>query len=78
MVADRRQMDSYTVLNLSAGINKDNWTLTLYANNVTDERGQLDFAFEYAIPPGFPLSGIDQTQDIIRPRSFGIHWSQRF
>ena len=77
MVEDRRQMDSYTLLNLSAGVNKDNWTLTLYANNVTDERGQLDFAFEYRIPPS-GLSGVDQTQTIIRPRSFGIRWSQRF
>lgn len=75
---DRRRMDSYTVLNLSAGIQKDNWSLTFYANNVTDERGQVDIFQEYILPPGYPVSGIDHRENIVRPRYFGISWAQRF
>jgi len=70
----RRYMDSYGVLNLSTGIEKDNWSLTLYANNVTDEKGQID-----KTDPGYySPSGQDDNQIWIRPRSFGIRWAQRF
>ncbi|HLF30841.1 MAG TPA: TonB-dependent receptor [Xanthomonadales bacterium] len=70
----RRKMDSYTVLNLSAGVERDNWSVTLYANNVTDERGLVDLSNPgYGVPPG-----LDWTENMIRPRNFGIRWSQRF
>jgi outer membrane receptor protein involved in Fe transport len=70
----RRYMDSYGVLNLSTGIEKENWSLTLYANNVTDEKGQIDIT-----DPGYySPSGQDYNQIWIRPRSFGIRWAQRF
>lgn len=70
----RDYMDSYGVLNLTAGIEKDNWTLTLYANNVADERGEIDI-----LDPGFfSPSGIDNNRNAVRPRSFGVRWAQRF
>jgi outer membrane receptor protein involved in Fe transport len=70
----RGYMDSYGVLNLSTGIEKDNWTLTLYASNVFDEGGQVDID-----DPGYPSpSGIDYTQGWIRPMTIGIRWSQMF
>jgi len=70
----RQEMDNYLLLNLSAGIDKGNWQLMFYFNNVTDERGQIDI-----LDPGyFSPSGIDYNQNIIRPRNFGIRWSQRF
>ncbi|MEJ8566918.1 TonB-dependent receptor [Elongatibacter sediminis] len=70
----RDRMDSYSVLNLSTGIEKDNWSLTLYANNVTDERGQIDIG-----DPGyFSPSGLDYNTNYIKPRSYGIRWAQRF
>ena len=70
----RAKMDSYGVLNLSTGIENDNWTLSLYANNVTDEKGQIDIG-----DPGyFSPSGLDFNRNHIRPRSFGIRWTQRF
>lgn len=34
-------VDDWTTLSLAAGIAKDNWTLDVFADNVTDERGQL-------------------------------------
>jgi outer membrane receptor protein involved in Fe transport len=70
----RARMDSYTVLNLSTGIERDNWNLTLYANNVTDERGQIDIG-----DPGYASpSGLDFNTGYIRPRSYGIRWAHRF
>lgn len=70
----RRYMDSYGVLNLSTGIEKDNWSLTLYANNVTDEDGRIDIG-----DPGyFSPSGVDYNQVWIRPRTIGLRWAQRF
>jgi len=73
-VDNRQKMDAYTVVNLSTGIERDNWSLTLYANNVLDKRGQVDI-----LDPGyFSPSGVDYNENIIRPRSFGVRWSQRF
>jgi outer membrane receptor protein involved in Fe transport len=73
-VAIRQKMDAYTLLNMTAGIEKENWTLTFYANNLLDERGQVDI-----LDPGyFSPSGIDYNENIIRPRTFGVRWAQRF
>jgi outer membrane receptor protein involved in Fe transport len=70
----RRYLDSYGVLNLSTGIERDNWTLTLYANNVTDEEGHIDIG-----DPGyFSPSGVDYNQVWVRPFSVGLRWSQHF
>jgi outer membrane receptor protein involved in Fe transport len=70
----RRYMDSFGVLNLSTGIERDNWSVTLYANNVTDEEGQIDIG-----DPGYySPSGVDYNQVWIRPFSVGLRWSQRF
>ncbi len=79
-VPARREMDSYTLVNLSAGIDRDNWTLTFFVNNLTDERAQIDIE-----DPGYGgLSNIQRppghawTTATNRPRSFGIRFGQRF
>ncbi len=70
----RRYMDSYGVLNLSTGIEKDNWSLTVYANNVSDERGVINYG-----DPGYDSpSGLDNRTNFIKPRNYGIRWAQRF
>jgi iron complex outermembrane receptor protein len=70
----RRRMGSYGVLNLSTGIEKDNWSLTLYANNVADERGVISYG-----DPGYASpSGLDFRTNFIKPRNYGIRWSQSF
>ena len=70
----REKMDAYTVLNLSAGFERDNWSLTFYLNNATDKRGQIDI-----LDPGFSSpSGLEYNQVVIQPRNFGIRWTQRF
>ncbi len=79
-VPARREMDDYTLVDLSAGIDKDNWTLTFYVNNLLDERVQVDIE-----DPGYGgLSNIIRppghawTTATNRPRSFGIRFGQRF
>jgi len=37
------ELDAYTIMNLSAGIEKDDWSATLYIHNVTDENADLSF-----------------------------------
>jgi len=79
-VPARQKMDSYTLLNLSTGIEKDNWTLSLYVNNVFDERAEIDkedpgYSEPLALqrPPGHKWTTVTN-----RPRSFGIRFGQRF
>jgi outer membrane receptor protein involved in Fe transport/outer membrane protein OmpA-like peptidoglycan-associated protein len=68
------KIPAYTVLNLSAGFERDNWSLTFYVNNVTDKRGLTDI-----LNPGYyDPSGYSYNQVIIQPRNFGIRWAQRF
>lgn len=70
----RRYMDSFGVLNLSTGIERDNWSITLYGNNVTNERGVTNY-----VDPGYDSpSGVDDRTNYIKPSSYGIRWSQRF
>jgi len=75
-----QKMDDYTLVNLSAGIDKDNWTLTFYVNNLFDERAQIDIEDPgYVVPPGLQRPpGHKWTQVTNRPRSFGIRFGQRF
>ena len=37
------ELDSYTLINLRFGINKEDWEAVLYINNVTDENANLSF-----------------------------------
>jgi len=75
-----QKMDDYTLVNLSTGIDKDNWTLTFYVNNLFDERAQIDIEDPgYVVPPGLQRPpGHKWTQVTNRPRSFGIRFGQRF
>lgn len=71
-LADRVNQDAYTLLNLSAGIEMDTWTIDLFINNVTDERAQIDL-----YEPSYP-SLIDSRTVTNRPRSIGIRFGQSF
>jgi len=76
----RREMSAYTLVDLSAGIEKDNWMLTFYVKNALDERAQIDIEDPgYGTLPNYNAPpGIKWTQATNRPRSFGIRWAQRF
>ncbi|HET6629342.1 MAG TPA: TonB-dependent receptor [Woeseiaceae bacterium] len=71
-IADRSKQDGYMLLNLSTGIQADNWTLDLFINNVTDERAQIFF-----YQPSYPTL-IDSRTVTNRPRSIGIRFGQSF
>lgn len=68
----RSEQDSYTMVNLSAGIEKDNMTFSLFADNVFDSRA--DIAVYRA---GYP-SDLDRSRGVNRPRTIGFRFGQRF
>jgi outer membrane receptor protein involved in Fe transport len=79
-VPARREMDAYTLVNLSGGIEKDKWSAALYVKNVFDERAEIDIndpgyggLANLPRPPGHVW-----TQGTNRPRSYGVSFSYRF
>ena len=79
-VPARRLMDDYTLVNLSAGIERDDWTVTLYVNNLFDERAQVDIEDPgYGGLPNLQRPpGHKWTQATNRPRNAGIRFARRF
>jgi len=70
----RQEMDAYTLVNLSTGIEKETWSLGLFISNLTDERAEIDIS-----DPGYGAApGTAWTTNTTRPRTYGIRFSQRF
>jgi len=79
-VPARQKMDAYTLVNLSGGINRENWSAVLYVNNLFDERAEIDIE-----DPGYGNQLVLQrppghkwTITPNRPRSYGVRFSYRF
>jgi len=84
-VPARQEMGAYTLVHLSAGIQKDTWSLSLYVRNLFDERAEIDIA-----DPGYGTSapqvvdtlsrppGHVWTTQTNRPTSFGVLYSYGF
>ena len=68
----RTEMDAYTLVNMSFGVDKESWSAEFFASNLTDERAQID-----VLDPGYP-SSLDTRTYTNRPRTFGIRFAQRF
>ncbi|PWE17882.1 TonB-dependent receptor [Marinicauda salina] len=66
--AARDEQASYGLLNLSVGLGQDDWTLTGYLRNATDERAEL---FRNA-------TDFDSRITTNQPRTIGVSFSQRF
>lgn len=65
--------DSWQALNLRAGVQKDNWDITAFADNLTDERANLaDNRSIAAEMPGRPRIVTN------RPRTIGVEARYRF
>jgi len=82
-VPARRKMDAYTLVNLSAGIEKDSWTAAFYVKNLFDERAELEINDPgYCCVPGFPdydpPPGHIWNQATNRPLHYGVSFSYRF
>jgi iron complex outermembrane receptor protein len=58
----------YTTYDASMGIAKDNWTVSIVGQNITDTRGKTFISASEAI----------QTQTVIRPRTVGLKGSWNF
>jgi len=64
----RFELDSYTAVNTSIGVSSDQWTATLYVDNLTDELGLLDGGAPDLIFRSIP----------IRPRTVGVRFNYNF
>lgn len=68
------KLDAYTSLDLSAGIQRDGWSLDLFVKNATDERAELGrFAQCATLTCGFQPYTITS-----RPRTVGLRFTQEF
>ncbi|MEM9532541.1 MAG: TonB-dependent receptor, partial [Pseudomonadota bacterium] len=65
------ELDEYTILNLSAGLIKDNWEAVLYIQNATDENALLSFDRER----GGRARLAYRTNT---PRTIGVTWRMHF
>ncbi len=79
-VPARVEMDAYSLVNLSAGVEGESWTLSVYARNVFDESATIDVA-----DPGYGgLANLQRppghawTTSTNRPASYGVRYSYRF
>ncbi|WP_321391815.1 TonB-dependent receptor [Emcibacter sp.] len=68
----REKQHAYGLLNLSAGVSGDNWTFSVFADNVTDTRAEIAKYY-----PGYP-SELDTTTSTNRPRTIGARFGQKF
>lgn len=67
-------LDSYTQLDLSAGIERGNWGLDFYLKNATDERAELSKFAQCATE----VCGGEVYTVFSQPRTFGVRFSQKF
>ena len=67
-----REANSYTTLDLRAGILRDRWSIELYGKNVTNEEGINDIIAPGTSPNGAVGIGV------IRPRTIGLSLGARF
>jgi outer membrane receptor protein involved in Fe transport len=61
-------LPSYVQLNLSAGLRGEHWSISLFANNVADQRGVLSFN----------PNVVGLAPNYIRPRTIGLSFAQTF
>jgi outer membrane receptor protein involved in Fe transport len=69
---DIRSADSYTTLNLRAGLETGRWTFELYGKNVTDEMGITSIGSDDEAVTGRVELGV------IRPRTYGLSVGVKF
>lgn len=61
-------IDSSTVINVSTGLTKDDWSLDLYVDNLTDERAEIANNF---------VNDVDRVT-VIRPLTVGVRFGREF
>ncbi len=71
-----KRVDSYTTVNLRAGVETDRWSLSMFAKNLTDSRGVLVYGSQGLAPSATP--GAPYSAAIIQPRTLGAEAAFRF
>jgi outer membrane receptor protein involved in Fe transport len=66
--------DAYTMLDLSSGLKKDNWSLDVFLKNATDERGELGKFSQCATL----TCGYQPYTITTRPRTLGVRFTREF
>jgi outer membrane receptor protein involved in Fe transport len=70
------QLDSYSLLNVRAGLQSGPYRLSVFANNLTDERAELARTTLFGVRLGEPLQ-LDRVT-VNRPRTIGISIGREF
>ncbi len=66
-----REWGDFFLANLRAGVEQDNWTAAIYANNIFNEREPVNWSVQ-------EVPGIPDLVQTTQPREVGIHASYRF
>ena len=68
-----RIVGDFTTVNLNAGLDFGTFNFSIFAKNLTDERGILALASQTTTPGGNPLASA-----VIQPRTFGAEFAVKF
>ena len=68
MEPNKALQDSYSFINVRAGISNDNWVAEAYIDNITDERAEIANTFVFD----------RQRLGIIRPTTVGLRFKRFF
>jgi hypothetical protein len=74
-VTGRSWNEEYLLVNLSAGIDGDDWSLGLFVDNLFDKQAEIargDFVYTTF------RSAIDSRNQVNRPRTIGLRFGQKF
>lgn len=67
-------LDSYSLVDLRAGLRRGDYEVGLYASNVTDQHASVNLQTDMANP----ITGDQARATIVRPRTLGVTFSARF
>jgi len=74
-VTGRSWQEDYTIVNFSAGVDGEKWSLGLFVDNVFDTRAEISLGdFVYTTF----RSATDSRNQVNRPRTIGIRFGQKF
>src|SRR5690606_24662195 len=79
--ADGEVLGGYTVHSAALSLSKDNWTATLFADNLTDKLAETSVRLSPAYIGTSPNGAFDMRRyfrDVLRPRSVGVEFRYRF
>ena len=68
MEPNKAIQDSYSFINMRAGISNDSWMAEVYIDNITDERAEINNTFIFD----------RQRVGIIRPTTLGLRFKRHF